>query len=152
MKEEPSGFIPLRPSYLLTIYICKQNVHLLYFTNEQRNVARLFIIIRKFLYGKKHDFLLCSLFWSYFLSNRLKNKSGYDNIWRTVGRILRNSSFPVKLADTLPGNKEAAYSWTTLNALLNKQVGTANYYLNYCQKGYRNVLQLIVFSYIFILL
>lgn len=54
---------------------------------------------------------------------RLLNESSSKNIWKTVRGILNNGGFLVKMVGTLPGKKEAAYSWTTINSLLQtKQV------------------------------
>lgn len=56
---------------------------------------------------------------------RLLNESSSKNIWKTVRGILNNGSFLVKMVGTLPGKKEAAYSWTTINSLLQTKQNTS---------------------------
>ncbi|XP_066936720.1 ectonucleoside triphosphate diphosphohydrolase 1-like [Clytia hemisphaerica] len=49
---------------------------------------------------------------------REQNMTTYNNVWSAVRAILNNGSFPVKMAETMLGIKEAQYSWTTVNHLL----------------------------------
>ena len=53
---------------------------------------------------------------------RIDNATAYQNIWNVVRQVLNNSSFIVKLNETLLGSKEAAYSWTSVNSLLDREV------------------------------
>ena len=67
-----------------------------------------------------------SIFTAKFLktlfSLREKNITTYNSVWSAVRGILSNGTFPVKIADTMLGIKEAKYSWTTINHLLGEQV------------------------------
>ncbi|XP_065661034.1 ectonucleoside triphosphate diphosphohydrolase 1 isoform X2 [Hydra vulgaris] len=52
---------------------------------------------------------------------KINNETAYQNIWNVVRHALNNSSFIVKLNETLLGSKEAAYSWASVNSLLDRK-------------------------------
>jgi len=48
----------------------------------------------------------------------------YNDVWKVLRGVLQNGSLPVKFADTLTGKMEGAYSWTTVNTLLDKKMNS----------------------------